>query len=459
MIFNMYSVIRFKIFVLLLVVLSMPVFNSVAAPPKKVIVPEPKNYLAITDTVALVQKPLNLPSLMPMAMIVAQGHLVVANRNAIIFNAYPLPITGSGISGVHSGRGPGELIAYDLMSFAGDDSGFYVADLDNYYKKFTISGGIISQTAKERFYNNNDPLNGMIKIKGKFLNCNYNGRKEHPYEFVVLNPDGSKDYIGKALSVLSVSINAKDEAGVKNLEELFKKFVEPFVKELPFFKKHPENFEIHFRTNGNKVSVDLVSVKGGFLEPLLNLGINISDFHNFKASFKSEFRPDEFFTAPLEELSLKALQLLLSVKGNSTGGRYLLTALIEALKGVKLENAKFQKKLENHVDKLNALNAFLSFCFEFQFDAKELCGAGLEASKVRGLDVNAFLGMARTFVEALVENKVKPLLTQYALVDAAKATDIDEITVSLTFPKHENGVAHVVKLHGFSKAFCDKFLK
>lgn len=197
MIFNMYSVIRFKIFVLLLVVLSMPVFNSVAAPPKKVIVPEPKNYLAITDTVALVQKPLNLPSLMPMAMIVAQGHLVVANRNAIIFNAYPLPITGSGISGVHSGRGPGELIAYDLMSFAGDDSGFYVADLDNYYKKFTISGGIISQTAKERFYNNNDPLNGMIKIKGKFLNCNYNGRKEHPYEFVVLNPDGSKDYIGK----------------------------------------------------------------------------------------------------------------------------------------------------------------------------------------------------------------------------------------------------------------------
>ena len=228
---------------------------------------------------------------------------------------------------------------------------------------------------------------------------------------------------------------------------------------MPFVKKHPENFEVYFRTNGNKVSVDLVSVKGGFLEPLLNLGINISDFHNFKASFKSEFRPDEFFTAPLEELSLKALQLLLSVKGNSTGGRYLLTALIEALKGVKLENAKFQKKLENHVDKLNALNAFLSFCFEFQFDAKELCGAGLEASKVRGLDVNAFLGMARTFVEALVENKVKPLLTQYALVDAAKATDIDEITVSLTFPKHENGVAHVVKLPGFSKAFCDKFLK
>jgi hypothetical protein len=271
--------------------------------------------------------------------------------------------------------------------------------------------------------------------------------------------DKSKDYMAKSLSVLSVSVNAKDEAGTKNLEELFTKFVEPFVKELPFVKKHPENYEVHFRTSGNKVSVDFVSVKGEFLQPLLDLGINISDFHHFNASFKSEFRPDEFFTAPLEELSLKAVQLLLSIKGNSTGARYLLTSAIKALKEVKLENAKFQKKLEDHVDKLNTLNAFLSFCFEFQFDAKELCGAGLAASKVKGFDVNAFLGLARTFVEGMVENKVKPILTQYGLVDAAKATDIDEVSISLTFPKYENGIAHVVKLPGFSKAFCEKFLK
>ena len=86
------------------------------------------------------------------------------------------------------------------------------------------------------------------------------------------------------MPVLTVSINVKDEDGVKNLEDLFTKFIEPFVKELPFVKKHPENFEVYFRTNWNKFSVDLVSVKGGFLEPLLNLGINVSDFHNFKAS-------------------------------------------------------------------------------------------------------------------------------------------------------------------------------
>jgi len=50
-----------------------------------------------------------------------------------------------------------------------------------------------------------------------------------------------------------------------------------------------------------------------------------------------------------------------------------LNALIKALKEVKLTNAKLQTKLEKHVEKLNALNAFCSFLFEFEFDAKKLC--------------------------------------------------------------------------------------
>jgi hypothetical protein len=53
---------------------------------------------------------------------------------------------------------------------------------------------------------------------------------------------------------------------------------------------------------------------------------------------------------------------------------------------------------------------------------------------------------------------VKPLLENYGLVDSAKATDVDEIALSLVFPKYENGIAHIIKLPGFSKAFAEKFL-
>ena len=77
----------------------------------------------------------------------------------------------------------------------------------------------------------------------------------------------------ESLSVFTITVNAKDEAGVKVLEELFNKFVQPFVQELPFAK------------NIQKIT------KGEYLTPLLELGLNVSDFHNFKDSFKSEFIP------------------------------------------------------------------------------------------------------------------------------------------------------------------------
>lgn len=154
--------------------------------------------------------------------------------------------------------------------------------------------------------------------------------------------DAGQAYMGKALSVFSVSVNAKDEASVKVLSDLFEK-MKPMFEQLEFVKKHPGKYEIHLRTAGKKVTVDFVSVTGEFLQPLLDLGLNISDYHNFKASFKSEFLPDEFFNKPVEELTLKALQLLLSIKGSSVGVRQILSAVIKALKGVKLNNEKFQK--------------------------------------------------------------------------------------------------------------------
>ena len=54
------------------------------------------------------------------------------------------------------------------------------------------------------------------------------------------------------------------------------------------------------------------------------------------------------------------------------------------------------------------------------------------------------------------QNMLKPLLEQYQLVDAVKAMNIDEITISFGFPKFENGVIQSIHLPGFSKAFVQK---
>ena len=135
-------------------------------------------------------------------------------------------------------------------------------------------------------------------------------------------------------------------------------------------------------------------------------------------------------------MALKPLQLILLIKGESTNARYILTSLIKALKEVKLDNDKFQTKFEKHFEKLNALNKFVLFAFNFNCDSKELCSAGLANSKVKGFSLNTSLEYARTFITGQIESKVEPKLKELALIGIAKATDIYEVEISSVFPKY-----------------------
>ena len=170
-------------------------------------------------------------------------------------------------------------------------------------------------------------------------------------------------------------------------------------QQIPFVKKYPKNFEIHFRTNGNKVSVDIISVKGEFLEPLVNLGIVMNEFYKLDCYVRSGLCPDDIFNLPLEELTFKVLQFALKLKSDSTGVRRIITAAIKALKEIKLPNYKFQKKLEKHIGQLNMINAFISFFFGFESDAKELSGTGLKAASetlLKGMDLKKIGRMQTT---------------------------------------------------------------
>lgn len=269
--------------------------------------------------------------------------------------------------------------------------------------------------------------------------------------------DKKQPYMAKALSVLSFSVGIKNKDNVKVLTDLWEKF-KPLVMEHPRVKKHPNKFEFHIRSTDTRVFLDVVNVEGKFLQPLLDLNLDITEFHKFNFSLKSEFRPDEFFTAPVEELALKGLQLVLSCKGESKNSKYLVSALADALKKVKLSNNKYQKKLDKTLSFLNFINAFVASRLKFEFNAKELCQTGLEVSKDKsGQDVNQVFAGFRGMVEA-GGAQVKPMLEQHGLLEAAKLVNIDEITICTSIPKYENGGAIVVSLPGFSNAFCNKFL-
>ena len=118
------------------------------------------------------------------------------------------------------------------------------------------------------------------------------------------------------------------------------------------------------------ISVDITIVKGELLEHLVNLGIDYNDYFKFDGYIKSGFCPDDFFNLPVEELIFKLLQFALKLKSDSTGVRRIITTSIKALKEVKLRNDKLQKEWEEQIQQSIIMNAFVSFVFGFEYDAK-----------------------------------------------------------------------------------------
>lgn len=165
------------------------------SPDKSVTISEPDDYISITDTITTVSKHCDLCFMSPMRAIVADNHLIIANRQTErIFTVFALPLDGSGFEAIHFGRGPEELIDPDFMSMVPDDQGFLVADADDYMKAFSISDGGISLTRKERMFTET-LLNGVIKINGSFLNYNINNRERQPYEYSISRANGSKGFV------------------------------------------------------------------------------------------------------------------------------------------------------------------------------------------------------------------------------------------------------------------------
>ena len=277
------------------------------------------------------------------------------------------------------------------------------------------------------------------------------GKDAYPTYF-----DSSKDYMSKALVAFSLGITAKDEAGVEKFKGLFDQFL-PMILEMPHIKEKKDKYSFNFRSNGKKAYVDVVTLEGKIIQPLLDLGIDISEFHNFKVSFKSDIDLNEILAENVDaaKLGAKALSLVLSIKGCSQNLKYLTTAVGKALKEVKLNNEKFQKKFDKIVNYLSVINAFIGAEFKLEFDGKELAGTGSSASPEQVGVVNQSLTGYQKMLKETGPQMLKEPLAKFGLVEPVKSADFDEISLCLAVPKYQNGVAHVIKLPGLSKVLAE----
>ena len=156
--------------------------------------------------------------------------------------------------------------------------------------------------------------------------------------------DQQKEYFKNSLCSFSLNLEVKEEAGINILKNKFEEVLKPMFDGIPFTKKY--ELEIFFRNKDKQVSIDIISKKWAFVEGLLDLGIDITEYHKFNLILKLGINLFEILELK-EDINIiceKVLSLIFSIKSETNNIKYILNALIEALKIINLNDAKKQKK-------------------------------------------------------------------------------------------------------------------
>ena len=264
--------------------------------------------------------------------------------------------------------------------------------------------------------------------------------------------DVTQEHIKNGLYCASLNINVKDEKECEKLKIVFEQF-KPMLEGIPHVK---DKIDFSFRSKGKQCSFDAVAKDGKLIQAILDLGISFSDYHKFNFALKSGVNLAEIFDPNADPAAnlVKICSMIFSIKSESENVRYLCAALGEALKDVKLNDEKIQKKFDKVVGYINFINSFIGCKLKLEYDANVLAGEGAkEAEKMSGGSEglkNKIAGLQQTAM-GMVQGMIVPMIDSFGMTETAKVLDLDYISISLGVPRYENGYAISLKLPGLTK--------
>ena len=139
---------------------------------------------------------------------------------------------------------------------------------------------------------------------------------------------------------------------------------------------------------------------------------------------------------------LQLFNFYIYIKCSSFGIKYIILSLIKSLKEVKLKNTIYQINLEKIIDFLNLLNTFISLGIKTKFEPKDLCKSFLHS--IKSVDLNKKFSKDKEKSKS-VSNSVIDFLQSIRITNILKNLLFDEMSISLGFPKYENGWAFTAK--------------
>ena len=252
-----------------------------------------------------------------------------------------------------------------------------------------------------------------------------------------------QEYIKKSLYYFSLNINAKEESDSKKFENFFQMLRQMFHC-IPIFK---DKYEIHFHSVGKQISFYIVANEGKLVKALMDLGIDFTEYHKFNFALKSRITLEEYFNPNinLDSFYLKLYSLLLTIKSDNENIKYLCGALIEALKEIKLDDERIQKKLNKLYVFLSLINSFIGAKIKFEYDAHVLA-----EEKEKKNDVDNSLDETKYWIIGIMQSKIIPMIQNLGLEDVFRATIFDSIYITLGIPKYQNGYKISIKLPGIT---------
>lgn len=315
------------------------------------------------------------------------------------------------------------------------------------------------KAALGKFKKEDDKKQGHFEIRGTkedpkgFSLESFSVKPENFATYIDMN----QEYMKNALAVNSIGFGLKSKDSQKVVEELLKK-VMPIIQETEGYKKHPNKYQFHLRFTDNRAFLDIVQMEGKFLQPLLDLNVNSTEYHNFKVSAKSEFKPEGFFKVSQDEFALSTLQLVIKMEGQASNMKYITSCIAEALGKVKLTKKEHTAKLAKALSYIGFLKSFKTSKLCFEYDAKELCETGKELKKGNEDIVNKKFEEMRAKAKER-GMKAKAVLEKIGGINDAKEIDVDHVILCSCIPKYKNGIATILDVPGLTKAINETILQ
>ena len=262
-------------------------------------------------------------------------------------------------------------------------------------------------------------------------------------------------YLDDKLLIFTINFEAKQEKDIETIKKGFSVIVSKIKKEN---KDYNVKFKLYFRSKGKLVYIDFLFQNVEIIKILLELGINLNEYDQFHCSINSEFKISKLLdNYDLKNFLYDLFKLKFSLKSTRNNANYLINAIKDAVKILKLEDKQLLESIQamilvfNLGKALSKINIDLKSkviideiynYFDFQIEKEKKFNDEQENNKKFLKSIKDMKEKCKTFKQDLISE---------GLFYPAKSINIDKISFYFGIPKYKSGISLICKINGLTK--------